>query len=80
MKKEINRIEAIDDIETSYVNGSFRQAREQIVEAIEGGFNVLDINLEYCHEGLEQFIYRTVIKYLANSPTLEARQLLMATE
>jgi hypothetical protein len=74
MKKEINRVEAIDDIETSFINGSFTQAREQIVDAIEGGFNVLDINYEYCHEGLEQFVYKTIVKYLAYTPSLEARQ------
>lgn len=77
MKKEINRVEAIDNIETSFVNGGFKQAREQIIEAIENGFNVLDINFEYCQEGLEQFVTKTIINYLANTPTLEARQLFL---
>lgn len=75
--RKLNRIEAIEKIETSFVNGNFTQAREQIVDAIENKINPLNINFEYCQEGLEQFVNKTIINYLANTPRLEARQLLM---
>jgi hypothetical protein len=78
MKRKPNRIETIEKIETSFVNGSITQAKEQIAEALEAGANPLDYNFEYFQEGLEQFINQTVIKYLANTPTLTARQTLLA--
>ena len=75
---EIDKTEMTQDIYESYINGNFTQARFQIADALEAGIDILEeieeITSEYGHKNFRKFIAVAACQYLANTPTLEARQ------
>jgi hypothetical protein len=76
-QNQIEGTEAIEDILNSIYNGSLRQAREQIAEALEAGVNILEELEEqenYTTPKMVNFVIKEICKYLAYTPTFEARQ------
>lgn len=73
-----NALDIVDSIYDSYTNGSFTQAREEIAEALEAGIELIEeayrLTDPVVHNDLLKFIAIEAAKYLANRPSLEARQ------
>lgn len=70
---------SVDDVIQSYRNGNFTQAREQIAEILSQGRDIINEVLSEDRDRLEtEFVLVQVARYLANTPSLEARQALIA--
>lgn len=67
---------SIDDIVESLVNGQFKQARTEIEESLDDGFNVLEEMNDYNGYIISEhktFILKSVVRYLVTNPTRSAR-------
>lgn len=67
---------SIDDIVESLVNGQFKQAKTEIEESLDDGFNVLEEMNDYNGYIISEhktFILKSVVRYLVTNPTRSAR-------